>query len=200
MKKLMLIALFGVFSSSFAFAESVEWQLDNAHSTVGFVAKHFMISKVRGSFTEFSGKIMADPESGKLASAEGTVKIASVDTANAKRDEHLKAADFFDAEKYPEMKMITKSVVFDGDAMKVEADLTIKDVTKPVTLDGEYLGAAIIDFGDGPVNRSGFTLRTVINRKEFGLNFAAVANGKTVVSDDIEIVLEFEILKPAAKE
>ena len=110
------------------------WTIDTGHTSVGFVARHMGLSKVRGQFTSFRGEIDGDPNDVTSARARFEVDLASVDTGNADRDAHLKSADFFDVEKHPVMTFVSKSVRKDGDDYKVTGDLTIKGTTNPVTV------------------------------------------------------------------
>ena len=164
------------------------YTIDAAHSTIGFVARHAMVTKVRGSFTEFEGKaVVAD----NLAdsSAEVTIKVASVDTRNAQRDGHLRTNDFFDAETFPEISFVTTSVVPEGTALKTTGDLTIKGKTLPVTIDFEYTGSATDPFGN---ERVGFEGSVVVNRKDWGVSFnAPLEAGGVLVSE--KVTLEFDI-------
>ncbi len=176
-------------------ANESEWQLDAAHSSVAFSVKHLGISKVTGSFKEFSGKILADDATGKITAIEGEVKVKSVNTGIDARDNHLKAADFFDAEKFPTMKLKTTSIVIKGSEITAVADLTIKNTTKSVTFKGEFLGARAVDMGQGKTMRAGYSVSTIINRQDFGLKFNKLAEGVSVVGDEVKITLEAEIFK-----
>ncbi len=175
-------------------ATAGEWSLDKAHTTVTFLAKHLGVSKTRGQFKDFDATLEADKD-GKLTSATATIKVASIDTGVEKRDGHLKSADFFDAEKYPTLTFKTTSVTIEGGTATLVGDLTIKEKTERVTLKGEFLGKTVIDFGQGPSTHAGYSLKTQINRQKFGLSFNAMAEGTSVVSDLIDLELEFEIMK-----
>ena len=174
-------------------AKPAPWNVDKAHSSVGFVVKHLGLSNVRGSFGEFDAKIMADPVTGKVTDVEATVQVKSVNTGIQKRDDHLKGDDFFSVEKFPIMKFKTKTVKVEGDHVVATADITLRDVTKTVTFTGEYLGTQKVNFGDGNQLRAGYSLKGEINRKDFGLLFAGVAEGVSVVSDKVIIELEMQI-------
>lgn len=207
MKHAQLSGFFGIIAilmlSTFAFAQkggdkAVEWSLDTAHTTVGFSVRHLGITKVKGTFKDFSGEIKAEPTSGKLAWVKGVVKIDSVDTGIEKRDAHLKADDFFDAKVYPTMTLEAGEFVWkSGTTFTAKGKLTIKGVTKDVTLEGEYLGAQRVDFGQGPTLRAGYSLKTKINRKDFGLGFNAIVEGVSVVSDEVTIHLDAQIFRAA---
>jgi len=169
------------------------YTIDPAHSRLGFVARHAMITKVRGSFTEFEGTArtgagLAD------ASIQVSAQTGSIDTSNADRDAHLRSADFFDAENHPTMTFVSTQVTADGDdTMKVTGDLTIKGVTKPVTFDFEFGGQAVDPFGN---ERIGFDGTAVINRKDFGMEFnAALETGGLLVSEKIALEIEISAIK-----
>ncbi|MGH9032823.1 MAG: YceI family protein, partial [Acidimicrobiia bacterium] len=120
-----------------------KYAIDPAHSRVGFVARHAMVTKVRGSFNEFEGTGYFDAEDPTRSHLELTVKAASIDTRNADRDAHLRSNDFFDMEQYPEITFVSTAVEqVDAEHYRVTGDLTVKDVTKPVAVDFEYTGAA----------------------------------------------------------
>ncbi|MFK5635684.1 YceI family protein [Ornithinimicrobium sp. LYQ103] len=165
------------------------YTIDPAHSRVGFSTRHAMVTKVRGAFNEVSGQATTDP-SLESASIEVTIQTASIDTRSADRDGHLKSADFFDVETYPTITFrSTEVVASDADTLRVTGDLTIKDVTRPVTVDFEYAGSAQDPFGN---TRVGFEGSTVVNRKDFGLTWnAALETGGVLVSE--KATLEFEV-------
>ncbi|MFK5647253.1 YceI family protein [Ornithinimicrobium sp. LYQ121] len=165
------------------------YTIDPAHSRVGFSTRHAMVTKVRGAFNEVSGQATTDP-SLESASIEVTIQTASIDTRSADRDGHLKSADFFDVETYPTITFrSTEVVASDVDTLRVTGDLTIKDVTRPVTVDFEYAGSAQDPFGN---TRVGFEGSTVVNRKDFGLTWnAALETGGVLVSE--KATLEFEV-------
>ncbi len=170
-------------------ALSGNYTLDPAHTRIGFVARHAMVTKVRGSFDDISGTANTGEN---LAGAKINVVIhaASIDTRNADRDNHLRSADFFNVEQYPTIKFVSTSVVAVGDdTLRVQGNLTIKDITGPVTIDFEYNGQAVDPFGN---TRIGFEGSTQIVRSDFGLTWnAALEAGGVLVSD--KITLEFEI-------
>ncbi|MFT3716020.1 MAG: YceI family protein [Gordonia sp. (in: high G+C Gram-positive bacteria)] len=164
------------------------WTIDPAHSTVGFSVRHLMVSKVRGTFQTFSGAITVAEDG--TPSVEATIDVTSIDTGNEQRDGHIKSADFFDAEKYPEAVYKSTSVEADGDDFVVHGDFTLKGVTKPVDLTFEFKGVNP-GMGHGPV--AGFEATTVINRKDFGIDIEMpLETGGTVVGDKITITLEIE--------
>ncbi|HKU38205.1 MAG TPA: YceI family protein, partial [Polyangiales bacterium] len=171
----------------------VEWTLDAGHSRVAFVAKHLGFSKVEGQFKKFSATIKADSKTAKITELEATADVASIDTGIEKRDTHLKSDDFFNAAQYPQLKLVLKSIQWQGNKFTAKADLTMRDVTKTVTLKGELLGVNTVDFGQGKTQRAGYEATAKVNRKDFGLKYAAVTEGLSIVGDEIEIKLQAEI-------
>jgi polyisoprenoid-binding protein YceI len=156
------------------------YAIDPTHSRIGFVARHAMVTKVRGSFNEFEGSGVFDVENPANTNLQLTIQAASIDTRNADRDGHLRSNDFFDMDTYPEITFVSTSVeTDDNENYKVTGDLTIKDTTKPVTVDFEYSGI-------------GFEGTTTINRKDWGVNWnAALEAGGLLVSE--KVTLEFEV-------
>ena len=166
------------------------WAVDASHTEVGFVARHLMVSKVRGTFREVSGTVQV-AEDVTQSSVEVEARIASVETGSADRDAHLKSADFFDAEQYPVMTF--RSTSFDGESLT--GDLTIKDVTQPVTFDVEFGGVGQDPYGN---TKAGFEATTTVNRKDWGLTWnAAVEGGGVLVSDKITITIDVQLAKQA---
>ena len=164
------------------------WILDASHSEVGFSVRHMMISKVRGHFNVKEATLVA-PENPLEATLEAKVDAASLDTKDEGRDGHLRSADFFDVETYPEWKFVSTEVSRDGEEWTITGDLTIKDVTKPVTIVFEETGEAVDPFGN---TRVGFEGKATINRKDWGLTWnAALETGGVLVSEKIK--LEFDI-------
>src|SRR5687767_8518892 len=167
------------------------WTIDTGHTSVGFVARHMGLSKVRGQFTSFRGEIEGDPSDITTAKATLEVDLASVDTGNADRDAHLKSADFFDVEKHPTMTFVSKAVTKDGDDYKVEGDLTIKGVTKPVTLTYEHGGDLQDPFGNRKV---GGTLSGTIKRTDWGLTWnVPLDSGSWLVSEKIQLEIDLQV-------
>jgi polyisoprenoid-binding protein YceI len=166
-----------------------DYTLDHAHTRIGFVARHAMVTKVRGAFNEFEGTAHIDPDLSK-SSAQLTIKAASIDTRNADRDGHLRSNDFLDMENHPEITFTSTDVrQTDDTTVQVTGDLTIKGVTKPVTVDFEYQGSATDPFGN---ERVGFEGAVTINRKDWGVNWnAALETGGVLVSE--KVTLEFEV-------
>jgi polyisoprenoid-binding protein YceI len=166
------------------------YTIDPTHSRIGFVARHAMVTKVRGSFNEFEGSGYFDAENPANSKAELTIQAASIDTRNADRDGHLKSNDFFDMETYPEIRFASTAVEKVGaDEYRVTGDLTIKGVTKPVTVDFAYTGTAVDPYGN---TRVGFEGKTTVNRKDWGVSWnAALEAGGVLVSE--KVTLEFEV-------
>lgn len=170
-----------------------DFTIDSSHSRIGFSARHAMVTKVRGSFNDFTGSAtVAD----SAATINVEINVASIDTRSSDRDGHLQSADFFDAANFPKISFASTSVKDSGsDKLAVEGNLTIKDVTKPITIEFEYSGTATDPFGNA---RFGFEGAAEINRKDFGLTWnAALETGGILVSENIK--LEFEISTIAAK-
>ncbi len=164
--------------------------VDPAHSRIGFVARHAMVTKVRGQFNEFDGQAFLDFENPANSRTEVTIEVASIDTRNAQRDGHLRTNEFFDAPNFPHITFRSGAVEqVDDTTFRLTGDLTIKGVTKPVTVDFEFAGTAKDPFGN---TRVGFEGSTTINRSDYGVNFnAALETGGVLVSE--KITLEFEI-------
>lgn len=164
--------------------------IDKSHSQIGFAARHAMVAKVRGAFNEFSGTGFFDAENPANSSLKVNIQAASIDTRSADRDAHLKSNDFFAMDQFPEITFVsTEFDKTDADTYAITGDLTIKGVTKSVTVDFDFTGTAIDPFGN---ERIGFEGKTVINRKDWGVNWnAALEAGGVLVSE--KITLEFEI-------
>ena len=167
-----------------------DYVLDATHSRLGFVARHAMVTKVRGSFEQFEGTAHLDFEDPSKSSADVTFQIDSISTGQKQRDEHLRTNDFFDAPTYPTGRFVTTSVKkVDDETYETTGDLTLKDVTKPVTITWEFTGAAKDPFGNV---RAGFEGKAVISRKDWGIEYnAALETGGVLVSD--KITLEFDV-------
>lgn len=166
------------------------YAIDPIHSRVGFVARHAMVAKVRGSFNEFEGAGYFDAEDPANVSIELTIEAASIDTRSPDRDTHLRSNDFLAMDQYPQITFISTEVErVDPTEYRVTGDLTMRGVTRPVTVVFEYTGAAVDPYGN---QRIGFEGRTTINRKDWGVNWNAVLEaGGVLVSEKVE--LEFEV-------
>jgi polyisoprenoid-binding protein YceI len=165
------------------------WTIDPVHSDVGFTARHMMVSKVRGRFARFDGKIVTGATPLE-SSVTANIDLTSIDTNNGQRDEHIRSADFFEVAKYPTMTYVSTGVRADGDDFILDGNLTLKGVTKSIPLKLEVGGFGPDAYGG---TRAGFTATAEINRQDFGVSFnAAMETGGVVVSDKITIHLEVE--------
>ena len=172
------------------------YKLDALHSEITFKVKHLMISTVTGNFTRFDASLETDATDFTNGKIRFSAEVDSISTSNEQRDGHLKSSDFFDAEKFPTISFTSTSFVqVDGSDYKLTGDLTIKDVTKPVTLSVEYGGTMTDFYGQSKV---GFELTAKISRAEFGLTWSAVTEaGGVVVSDDVRLILSVQLIKQA---
>ncbi|MGE0140625.1 MAG: YceI family protein [Ilumatobacteraceae bacterium] len=168
------------------------WNVDVSHSTIGFVARHLMVTKVRGRFESFSGTITVADE--PLASTiEASVDMKSVSTGDTGRDGHLVSGDFFDVDQFPTMTFTSTGITPDGDDFELRGDLTIKGVTRPVTFDLEFEGVATDPWGN---TKAAFTASTEINRRDFGLDWnVALDQGGMLVSEKIKVELDIQAVK-----
>lgn len=165
------------------------WTIDATHSEVGFSVRHMMVSKVRGRFTRFSGSIVTT-DNPLTTTATATIDLSSIDTGNEQRDGHLRSADFFDADTQPEMTFTSTGLRLDGGDYLLDGELTIRGVTRPVTLTVEVNGFGPDAYGG---TRAGFSANGEINRRDFGVNWnAAIEGGGVVVSDKVSLHLEIE--------
>jgi len=172
------------------------WTIDATHSEIGFKIKHLVISTVSGKFTSFEGKLEGEPGDLENAKISFTADIDSIHTGNEQRDGHLKSADFFDAAKYGKLTFVSTNIEHkDGNDYKVTGDLTIKNVTKSVTLNVEFGGTQNNFYGQ---TVAGFEITGKINRQDFGLTWSAVTEaGGIVVSDEVKLVINTELVKEA---
>ena len=170
---------------------NTNWTIDNAHSEIAFKVKHMMISTVTGYFEDFEANAKTDGDNFSNAEIAFIAKTSSINTKNNDRDTHLKSDDFFNSEKFPEMKFVSKS--FTGE--QLIGDLTIRDVTKQITLDAELNGIAVDPYGQ---TKAGFEIKGEINRKDFNLTWSAVTEaGSIVVSDKVKLVIDVQFVKQA---
>jgi len=166
-----------------------KWIVDQSHSDVTFKVRHMMISTVSGIITDFDASIETESEDFKNASFEFSAKIDSINTKNKDRDQHLKSADFFDAENHPEITFKSKS--YDGE--KMVGDMTIRGVTKELVLDVSFNGVAVDKYGQ---TKAGFEFTGELNRKDFNLNWNAVTEaGSIVVSDKVRLNIDMQFIK-----
>ena len=170
------------------------WQIDYAHSDINFTVRHMMISKVNGRFEDWSGTIDFDLENPANSTVDVTVQLASVNTREQKRDDHLRSPDFFDVANFPEMRFKSTKVDQAGDDEgKLYGDLTIRGITKPVVLDVEYAGQAKSPWG---TTSAGFSAVATINRKDWELTWnQALETGGMLVADKIKIGIELELIQ-----
>jgi polyisoprenoid-binding protein YceI len=167
--------------------------IDPGHSEVGFQVRH-LVSQTRGRFNDFSGTVNLDPKNLTSSSVDFKIKAASIDTNVPDRDKHLRSADFFDAEKFPEITFKSKSIKATGkDTYNVTGTLTLHGVSKEVTLPVTYLGQAKDPWGN---TRAGFETSTTLNRKDFGIVWnKAVDNGGVLLGDDVKVDINLETVK-----
>lgn len=171
----------------------MSWQIDYAHSHIGFSARHMMVSRVRGEFDSFSGEIKLDEEQPENTEVFIQIDADSINTRQDDRDGHLRSPDFLDAENYPHITFRSKRVDVTGeDSAKLVGDLTIRDVTREVTLDVTYQGQAKSPFGNAVA--AGFQAETTINRTDWGLTWnAMIETGGVLVGEEIQITIELEL-------
>lgn len=174
----------------------MSWSIDSAHSEVNFTVRHMMITNVRGRFDKFSGTIDFDEVNPANTRVDVQIEAASINTGDAQRDGHLRSPDFLDVEKYPYLTFKSKRVeMIDDRHARLVGDLTIRDVTREVTLDVEYYGMSKSPWG---TTNAGFTATTKINRKDWGLTWnVALETGGWLVADEVKIDLDLEIIKQA---
>jgi polyisoprenoid-binding protein YceI len=179
--------------SAFAAYAAQEYTIDTAHSEVGFSVKHMVVATVRGTFTEFSGKVFYDENDISKSSVEGMIKASSMSTANAKRDEHLRSADFFDAGNYPDILFKTTRIEKKGDGYVAYGDLTMRGVTREIALDFEITGKITDPWGN---ERVGLEARGVLNRQDYGISWnKALDNNGWVVSNEVTLLIQAEFIK-----
>ena len=173
-----------------------EYTLDQAHSRIGFVARHAMVTKVRGSFNEFTGIVHIDGDEPTKSTASVSIKASSIDTRNADRDGHLRSNDFLAMDEHPEITFASTGIEQTGDtSFEVTGDLTIKGVTRSITIPFEFEGTAKDPFGN---DRIGFEGSTTINRKDYGVTWnAALETGGVLVSDKVTLEVEISAIKTA---
>ncbi|HUJ27675.1 MAG TPA: YceI family protein [Myxococcales bacterium] len=175
------------------------WNIDTTHSAIHFSVRHMVVSKTRGRFTKWSGQISFDPADPAASSVQVTIDPASVNTEEAQRDAHLRSAEFFDVEKYPQATFRSTKVQEAGEGRyRVSGDLTIHGVTKPVVLETIFEGSAKDPWGG---ERAGFAASVTLDRREFGLGWNKVLEaGGVLVGDKVELTLEIEAVKAAAQQ
>ena len=175
-------------------APPVTWRIDQSHSDISFRIRH-LVSRVRGTFNDWSGTIVADPRNLAGGSVQVEIKTASIDTNNERRDTHLRSGDFFDAEKHPTITFRSTRVQTRGRRLTVNGNLTMNGITRPVVLTGEAAEPA----GAAGKRRIGFEASTTINRKDFDVTWNRAAEGGGVVlGDEVEITINIEAVEQAA--
>ncbi len=186
----------GVLMLGFGIAPKVyaeEYAIDKAHSSVGFSTTHLMVSKVPGQFSEYEGVVNFDPDNLDASKINLTIQAASIDTQNEKRDEHLKGAEFFDAAQFPTITFVSKKIAKDADKYNVTGDLTIKGVTKEVSIPVTIAGPVNSPMGGSVI---GVTAFAKINRQDYGVSWnKSLDNGGLMVSDDVDINVSLEANK-----
>ncbi|HSK80806.1 MAG TPA: YceI family protein [Thermoanaerobaculia bacterium] len=171
-----------------AAAELAVYKVDAGHSGVNFTIRHF-VTNTPGRFKDFDGTIKYDKQNPAASSVEFTIKTPSIDTDNDDRDNHLRGGDFFEVEKFPTMTFVSKKVAAkDADTLEVTGDLTIKGVTKPVTIPVEVLGTAKTPNGE----KAGFESTFTINRKDYGISWNRVMDSGAVLGDDVKVTISIE--------
>jgi polyisoprenoid-binding protein YceI len=177
---------------------TTSWNIDATHSTIGFSIRHMVFSKVRGRFLKYTGAIQLDDDLAK-SWVEVTIDAASIDTGTAQRDTHLRSADFFDAERFPELRFRSTRVDdLGGDRLRVTGDLTIRDVAREVVLDVEPAGRGMDPWGN---ERIGFVAKTSLDRKDFGLKWNQVLEaGGVLVGDRVDLELDIQAVNTAARD
>jgi polyisoprenoid-binding protein YceI len=177
----------------------VTYEIDKAHTTVGFTAKHLAVSTVRGNFNKFEGQFEGPDDDVTKTTGQLKVEVASLDTRTEMRDNHLRSADFFEAEKYPYITFkLNRVEPVDDETFKVHGDLTIKDVTKPIVLNATLEGRTPDAFTGGK-ERLGISARGQLNRLDFGLNWDGIAGAVPIASHNIKIEIEAEIVVKATE-
>jgi polyisoprenoid-binding protein YceI len=169
------------------------WQFDAAHSEIGFIVKHMMFAKVRGSFADWSGEFRFDPADPANTFVRATIDASTIDTGNGQRDDHLRSPDFFNVEEFPEITFESTGWTPNHDGYDVTGNLTIRGVTKPMTLEVVNNGRATDPWGN---TRMGLSVRTSVNRKEFGLNWnQALEAGGVLVGDEVKVEIEVQAIQ-----
>lgn len=184
--------MLGLLFSGSVLAQST-WNIDKVHSKIGFSVTHMVISEVEGTFKDYTASLVSSAEDFNGAEVSFTAKVASVNTENERRDNHLKSADFFDAEKFPEITF-KGNLVKEGTKYKLKGDFTMKDVTKKVEFDVTHGGT--INTGRG--QKAGFKVNGTINRQDYGVSWAnKLTSGELVVSNEVQLIIKIELDRQA---
>ncbi|MDI3536282.1 MAG: hypothetical protein PWR20_1869 [Bacteroidales bacterium] len=196
MKKLVLLSSLLLSLTFFVKAQTSTWIIDNMHTNIGFKISHMGISLVEGEFNDFSGTIMASKEDFSDAKADILIKAASINTDVQPRDEHLRSADFFDVQKYPDIHFVsTKMERTYGNNYQLTGNLTMHGVTKPIVLDVTYFGQAYEE--QMKVQKAGFMIKGVLNRDDFGISSFGfpMPSGAPMVGREVFLNISLEIIK-----
>ena len=190
----LLLTLSTIFAVMPGVVQANTYTIDKGHTTIGFSVRHMVISNVRGQFNNFEGTFVFDPNNINLTSASVKIDAASIDTNEAKRDEHLRTPEFLDVKKFPDITFELKSFMKHGNnEVMGKGDITIRGITKTIALKGEFIGAAKDPWGN---ERVGFSATGEIDRKEFGLTWNKVLEtGGVVVGDKVTLIIEVEGIK-----
>lgn len=193
MKRISLL-IFALIASEVIFAQTTKWDFDLGHSNIQFSISHMVISEVTGNFTSFEGTVLSDKADFTDAKINFTIEVNSIDTDNEKRDQHLAGADFFDAEKYPEITFKGKSLKkVSGNKYKLTGDFTMHGVTKTIELDVKYGGTIKDPWGN---TKAGFKITGTIKRYDFGLKYnSTLEAGGLMLGEEVELVCNIELAK-----
>lgn len=194
MKRLLSAAALLMALAGTAAATPMSFELDKAHTVVGFSVRHFF-SQVPGVFKDFAGTIVFDDQNPAASSVDVTIQTASISTNNDRRDGHLRSADFFAADSFPTITFKSTKVEPSGkDQFKVTGNLTMRGVTKPVVLDAQFLGMGAVGMGGNSMGtKAGFIATTTVNRQDYGIKWnKTLDNGGAMLSDDVKISLDVE--------
>lgn len=192
-RKTFLTAITLVFAAA-AVAQESTWALDDAHSSIGFKVKHLMVANVHGEFKDFDVSVDYNEDDISKSKVQVNINVASIDTENEKRDAHLRNADFFDVDNYPMMMFVSKKIMETTDGIKMTGDLTIRGVTREVTLNVDELTPPIKDPWGG--TRMGASATGTINRTDFGLKWnVPLETGGLLVGEDVKMIIELELIK-----
>lgn len=192
--KMMWMSLVGLLTLSLSSTVmAAKYTVDQSHTTIGFVVSHLVISKVRGNFQEFEGSVEINDKTKEVSNVQATIQTASINTNNTKRDNHLRSSDFFKADEFPTITFNSTQVKKTGDkTYEVTGDLSIRGVTKQVTLTGELLG--MID-SPNMGKRAGFVAEGTINRNDFGVSWSRMLDtGGPVVGNEVTLTIEAEVI------
>jgi polyisoprenoid-binding protein YceI len=188
-----LIAALPLLFAGLAHADAVEWKLDSSHTTVGFSVPHLVVSSVEGRFKEATANVRLDDADLTKSQVSVDINAASIDTGDAKRDDHLRGPDFFDTKKYPKLTFKSTKLVKSGAGYKLTGDLTIRDVTKPITLDATLSAPVKTPWGN---HARGAKLSGKVKRSDFGLKWnKALEAGGVVVGEEVTINVSAEVVK-----